>query len=215
MGTSQRPRARRVIHLVRHGETVHNREGQGLGRADVELTERGIAQAEAVARKLASAPVQRVLGSPLERAGYVARAIAGAHGLEVETVRALVELDVGETEGLGFAEMRTRFPEVMKAWAGDDSHLVRLPGGESIEDLALRLRPFAVQLLDATEGDTVVVSHNFALRALLCDLLGIGLDRWRAFQLDLASITSLTVRNGRVGVRTVNDTCHLSHLNLA
>jgi broad specificity phosphatase PhoE len=204
-----------TIHLVRHGQTEHNRAGQGLGHSDVALTDLGIAQAEAVARRLASEPVRQVFASPLERAGYVARAIAAHHGLDLETIPALIELDVGDTEGLEIAETRRRYPDFMEAWATDEGHTVRMPGGESMEDLAARLRPLAVQLLEITEGDLVVVSHNFALRALLCDLLGLGLERWRAFQLDLASITSVTVRNGRVSVRTVNDTCHLANLNLA
>ena len=77
--------------------------------------------------------------------------------------------------------------------------------------------PAAARGADAevADGDIVVVSHNFTLRALLCDLLGLELRHWRSFQLDLASVTSLTVRNGRVSVRTVNDTCHLTDLNLA
>ena len=185
-----------TIHLVRHGETAHNRDGQGLGRADVGLTELGVAQAEAIATRLSSEPIRRVLASPLERASHVARLVAAHHGIELEILPSLIELDVGDTENLEFAEMRARFPDFMKAWAGDDSHLVRMPGGESMEDLALRLRPLAVQLLEVSEGDIVLVSHNFALRALLCDLLGIGLERWRAFQVDLCSLTSLSVRNG-------------------
>ena len=204
-----------TVHLVRHGETAHNRGGQGLGHADVGLTELGVAQAEAVALRLASEPVHRVLASPLERANFVARGIAAHHGLEAETLPALIELDVGDTEGLEIAETRQRYPEFMKVWVTDDAHTVRMPGGESLEELALRLRPLAVQLLEVAEGDVVVVSHNFALRALLCDLLGLDLRYWRSFQLDLASLTSLTVRNGRVSVRTVNDTCHLTNLNLA
>lgn len=204
-----------TLYLVRHGETDHNRAGQGLGHSDVGLTELGLAQAEAVARRLAPEPIRRVLASPLERASHVARAIAVHHGLHPETIEALIELDVGDTEGLEIAETRKRYPEFMQVWVTDDGHTVRMPGGESLEDLALRLRPLAVQLLEVTEGDLVVVSHNFALRALLCELLGLGLERWRAFQLDLASISSLTVRNGRVSVRSLNDTCHLANLNLA
>ena len=204
-----------TIFLVRHGETDHNRAGQGLGHSDVGLTELGVAQAEAVARRLAQEPIRRILASPLERASHVARAIAVHHGIDPETVEALIELDVGDTEGLEIAETRRRYPEFMENWVTDQAHTMRMPGGESLEDLALRLRPLAVQLLEVTDGDLVLVSHNFALRALLCDLLGLGLGRWRAFQLDLASVSSLTVRNGRVSVRTLNDTCHLANLNLA
>lgn len=204
-----------TIYLVRHGETAHNRDGQGLGRFDADLTEVGLAQAEAVADRLATEPVKRVLSSPLERANHVARLIASHHNLSVETRPELTELDVGDTEGLAFAESRLRFPEFMKAWASDDNVDVRMPGGESMADLARRLEPLVAELRAEQEGDIVVVSHNFALRAFICLFLGVELSYWRAFTLDLASVTALAARNERVAVRFVNDTCHLSHLNLA
>lgn len=204
-----------TVVLVRHGETAFNRDGQGLGRADIPLTEVGMAQAEAVARRLSHEPVGRVVSSPLLRAFVVADRIAQQHGLEAEPLAALRELDVGRTEGMDFTEMRTKFPEFLASWAGDDGWRTRMPGGESIEDLGDRLGPLAAELVAAESSTTVVVSHNFALRALICQLLGVPLERFRAFQLDLASVTIVTTRNGRMGVRTVNDTCHLSNLNLA
>lgn len=201
---------------MRHGETAFNRDGQGLGRADVALTERGIAQAQAVAARLAHLPVRRVVSSPLIRAATVAELIAREHSVEATRMDALTELDVGETEGMEFAEMRKQFPEFLAAWGGAEGWKARMPGGESIADLAERLGPLVEDLL-ATEpgGLTVVVSHNFVVKTLLSMLLGLELGRFRAFQIDLASATFLTVRNGRVNVSSVNDTCHLSDLNLA
>jgi len=163
----------------------------------------------------AACGVRRVLSSPLSRARDVAGAIAVHHGLEVELLDALVELDIGQTEGLGFAEMRRRFPEFLAAWAGPDGWRARMPGGESIEDLAARLAPVAELLLRDADGDTVVVAHNFVLRTLLCSLLGVETAAWRSFQVDLASVSCVNVRNGRVGVGFVNDRCHLVNLNLA
>lgn len=203
------------VFLVRHGETAFNRDGQGLGREDVALTELGHAQAAAVASRLAGHGVRRVLSSPLRRARDVAEAIAGQHVLAVESFDALAELDIGQTEGMDFAEMRRRFPEFLAAWAGPDGWRARMPGGESIEDLAARLVPIHHMLLAETTGDTVVVSHNFVLRTLLCMLLGIEIASWRSFQVDLASTSCVHVRNGRVGVGFVNDRCHLVNLNLA
>ena len=101
-----------TIHLVRHGQTAHNREGQGLGHADVGLTELGVAQAEAVALRMAAEPVQRVLASPLERANFVARSIAAHHGLEAERAGA-DRVGRWDTEGLEIARRAsaTRFHE--------------------------------------------------------------------------------------------------------
>jgi broad specificity phosphatase PhoE len=204
-----------TVILVRHGETAFNRDGIGLGRSDVALTERGVAQAGAVTSRLSALQIDRVITSPLARAAVIADGIALDHNLVAERFEALTELDVGETEGLEMAEMHRRFPEFLAQWSGADGPRARMPGGESIEDLAARLDDVVEQLRHAAEQTVVVVSHNFVLKTLLCRLLGLELGQFRSFQLDLASATFLTIRAGRVNVKSVNDTCHLSNLNLA
>ena len=204
-----------MIHLVRHGETAYNRDGLGLGREDVPLTELGLAQAEAVAGRLAGLPIRRILTSPLSRASHIAELAGRAHGLPVQRHEALTELHVGETEGLTFAQMRLRYPDYLREWAGPEGWTARMPGGESIQDIGVRLAPLVLELKNDHEGDILVVSHNFTLRALMCLMLGIELSRFRSFELGLASLSTLTVRNGRVGVRCVNDVCHFASLNLA
>ncbi len=204
-----------TVYLVRHGETAHNRDGLGLGRADVPLTDTGMAQAIAVGVRFSEEPVTQVLSSPLSRAFTVARLVAEPHGLEPVARDELTELDVGETEGLGFPVMRERYPEFLKNWAADEGWRARMPGGESIADLADRLHPLAEDLLASEEGDVVVVSHNFTLRVLACQMLGLSPERFRSFEVGLASVSALTVRGGRCGVKSVNDRCHLANLSLA
>ena len=205
-----------MIYLVRHGETAHNRDGLGLGRADVELTELGMAQARALGARFEAFHFARVVSSPLRRARMVAEEIARLRGIGVETLEELTELDVGETEGLAFAEMRAKFPEFLAQWASPEGHLARMPGGESMDELDRRLESVAASLLvDAEANPVVVVSHNFVLRALICRLLGIEVGKFRSFELGLASVSTIAVRNGRTGIRNINDTCHLANLNLA
>jgi broad specificity phosphatase PhoE len=204
-----------TLHLVRHGETAFNRDGKGLGRADVPLTSLGERQAQAVAMAFAGMPVVRILSSPLVRARRVAEAISAATEAPMEVREALTEMDVGETEGLDFAHMRTRFPEFMREWSGPHAVDTPLPGGESLRDVAERLAPVIAELQLIEAGEVVVCSHNFVLKALLCSLLDVPLENFRAFQMDLASITAVTLRNGRVAVRRLNDICHLDALNLA
>ncbi|MCZ7575894.1 MAG: histidine phosphatase family protein [Chloroflexi bacterium] len=203
-----------TLHLVRHGETAFNRDGKGLGQADVPLTELGERQAQAVGTAFAAVPVGRILSSPLVRAREVAGAISATTGVPVEIREALTEMDVGETEGLDFADMRARFPEFIRLWSGPHAVDTTLPGGESLRDVADRLAPILSELHSLEAGEVVLVSHNFVLKALLCALLEVPLENFRAFQMDLASITAVTLRNGRVAVRRLNDVCHLDALNL-
>lgn len=204
-----------TLHLVRHGESAFNRDGKGLGRADVPLTELGERQAEAAGAAFANTPVTRILSSPLVRARRVAEAISKVTGAPLEVREVLTEMDVGDTEGLGFADIRARFPDFIRQWSGPHAVDTPLPGGESLRDVAGRLGPILGELHSFEAGDVVLVSHNFVLKAMLCALLDVPLENFRAFQLDLASITAVTLRNRRVAVRRLNDVCHLDALSLA
>ncbi|HMO96101.1 MAG TPA: histidine phosphatase family protein [Tepidiformaceae bacterium] len=204
-----------TIYLVRHGETAHNAGGRGLGREDAPLTAAGRAQAQEVANRFANLPLGVVLSSPLRRARDAAELIVGGGGLEVEVMDDLIELDVGTTEGMSFAEMRQRFPEFMRDWAAANPIEVCMPGGERLADLAERTDRVVKRLRAADGINVAVVSHNFVIKIMLCQLLDLPLENFRRFQVDLASVSTVTVRNGRAAVAALNDTCHIETLSLA
>ena len=87
-----------------------------------------------------------------------------------------------------------------------------MPGGESLLDVDLRLAAFMTDLLATAHRAVAVVSHNFVTRLLLCRILGLGPEAFRSLSVDLASVSTLQVRDGRVSVRSVNDRCHLHEL---
>lgn len=199
------------LTLVRHGETAHNRDGLGLGREDAQLTDLGLRQTAAAVERLAPEPVDRILTSPLTRAAAIASGLAERTGAPLEVREELTEMDVGETEGLPFAEMRVRFPDFLEAWRAPDPADVVMPGGESLAQVAARLEPL-VDKLHAFPDDNriVVVSHNFVLRLLICRLLGLEIGVFRAFSVGLASVSTLSLRAGQASLRSLNDRSHLS-----
>ena len=202
-----------ILHLVRHGETAHNRDGLGLGRADVSLTPKGLRQAEAVAGRFRGQAVDRVYSSPLVRCRAVAAAVAEAAGCALEFRDELLELDVGVTEGMTFPAMRERYPEFLADWAGPGGHLVRMPGGESIGDVDERLAPLLQELKTRPHESAVVVSHNFVIRLAVVRLLGLDAPSFRSVAVDLASVSTFRVREDGVAVmKALNDRCHLAPL---
>ena len=207
----------RVI-LIRHGESEANRDGRSLGRADSPLTERGRRQVAALGRALADEPIGRVLSSPLRRAADAAAAVAAPHGLEVETCDGLIEMEVGEMEGLPWAEARARFAAFLDRWMTDESATLPMPGGESLADVQRRAWPVIAPFFatdppgapaDSPSATTVVVSHNFVIKTLLCAALHLELACWRRFEADLTGRTVLESRRELTVLRTLNDVSHL------
>jgi broad specificity phosphatase PhoE len=202
--------------LVRHGETASNRQRLGLGRQDVPLTELGRRQAEALAGCLERMPVAAVYSSPLCRALDTARAIADRFGLAVEVEEGLSEMDVGEMDGLTFEEMRQRHAEFLRRWQGSELATLRMPGGESLQDVQERATAALRRIAERHPNDTVVaVSHNFTIRVLLCHALSLPIAEFRCLRHDLAAMTTLDVRGQRMILVHLNDTYHLEAQGLA
>ena len=90
--------------LVRHGETVWNATGRIQGQGDSPLTERGIAQAQAVARRLQHEPFTTLYASHLGRVIETARYIAALTGHAITIDERLQERAYGIFEGLTYEE---------------------------------------------------------------------------------------------------------------
>lgn len=201
-----------ILYLIRHGETASNRDGVGLGRGDLPLTDEGIRQAAALGTRLSGVALDRVLASPLQRALHTAELSVGERGTPIEVRDELIELDVGETEGLPFTVIREQYGEFLAQWQADDPSNARMPGGESLDDVAGRVSPVIEELRNSTDEAVAVVSHNFVVRVMLCGLLGVPLREFRAMPVGLASLTTVVLERGRVSVRALNDRCHLELL---
>jgi len=196
--------------LVRHGETESNRLGLALGRADVPLNERGRAQARDLARALAREPLTAVYSSPLARALDTARAIAGEHGLEVQVEPALTEMDIGEAEGLTYAEVRSRFPGLLDAWLSEEGPARPMPGGERLLDVQARAMAGVQAIARAhPQGTVCVVTHNFVILSLLAGVLGMELANFRRLRHSVAAVTVLELGPRGALLLSLNDTCHL------
>ncbi len=198
------------ILIVRHVESEANRSGVGLGHADSPPTELGMRQIEATVDALRDEPVVRVLTSPLSRARLLAEGVAQSHAIEAETCDGLIELDVGELEGVEWPIVRERFGEFLRDWRGDDSVRVPMPGGESLIDVLERARPFFDELAhDPSAGTGVIVTHNFVVKMLVAHALEMPPRAWRRIDTGLGGITAFRIADGIPAVERLNDRHHL------
>jgi len=201
--------------LVRHGETEHNRGQLTLGRADVPLNERGLAQAAALGRSFVEKP-DAVFASPLQRAAATARQIADAHGMDVLLDDRLIEMDVGEMEHLTRDELGLRYRDFLVEWMSDRCGDARMPGGETLREVQERAWSFVADAAREHAGRTVVaVSHNFVILMLICRALGLPIERFRRLRQTLASRTIIDVDGDGGVVVALNDVSHLVAHGLA
>jgi len=195
---------------VRHGETESNRLGLALGRDDVPLNERGLWQAERLGRALAPEPLAAVYSSPLRRTLDTARAVASPHGVDVQTEERLVEMDIGEADGLTFEEVRSRFPGLLEAWVSDKGPTQAMPGGERLLDVQERAWSAIADLAARHNEETVAaVTHNFVILTLLVRVLGLDLVQFRRLRHSVGAVSVLDTRPKRFTLVRLNDTCHL------
>ena len=102
--------------LVRHGESEGNALGVLQGVLDYGLTPRGLLQAEALAERLKSEHIDRIVASPLRRAAGTAEIIAQRTGHEIIWDDALKEYDIGEASGLTGAQMREKYGSIVEEY---------------------------------------------------------------------------------------------------
>jgi probable phosphoglycerate mutase len=211
--------------LTRHGTTTAGEAVLG-GQLDVELSELGRSEAEALARRLEGVRIDRIVASPMVRAMATAEIVARGRPFEID--ERLRELDYGRWEGLSGAELEVRDPDLRIAYDADPA-ATHAPGGESGNDVAIRTRSFLESLLvsehidtaaaadlrrpadaggsrhrpaedsdeAATERRVLVVAHGTLDRILMCVALNVPIrDFRRRFVIDRAGLSVIRYESG-------------------
>ena len=196
--------------LIRHGETTWNRDGRYQGHSDPPLTVHGEWQAQALAERLAAVEVASIVASPLMRAQATAQIIAARLGLPVATDHRLMELAYGEWEGLQQAEVKQRWPELLRLWKRTPNQ-VTFPGGESLSDMRHRVRSFLGHTAEQS-GTILAITHDGVARLAVLEARGEPLSAFRDVRIENASITTCTWQDGRLVIADINDVAHLLDL---
>lgn len=207
-GWQDAPEPPTTMLLLRHGQTPLSVEKRFSGVGDRPLTEIGLAQAGAAARRLRGCSAVAVVASPLRRAVQTADLVAAEIGVAVTVDEGLRETDFGDWEGYTFAEVQHRWPDQLSAWLASPD--VAPPAGESFVDTARRVRQARDRVLAAYGGHTVVVvSHVTPIKTLVRLALEAPSGTLYRMHLDLVSISEIDwYADGPAVVRRLNDTCH-------
>jgi probable phosphoglycerate mutase len=161
--------------LVRHGETLWNRERRMQGQMDIPLSDIGQAQARAVGTRLAMENFAALYSSDLSRAYATAQAIAGACGKAIVSDRALRERTFGIFEGLTGAEIAERYPKDNERFVAREPDF-EMRGGESSRAFYTRVLECLGRIARAHPGErVVVVTHGLVLDSVYRAARGMDL----------------------------------------
>jgi broad specificity phosphatase PhoE len=151
----------RVFLVVRHGQSLFNVDKvvNGDPALDRGLSEQGIEEAERLAGQLAALPLDVVAVSPFPRALQTANI-----ALDGREVPHLVDDDLGDVR---IGELEGRSLDDYRATPAHSNRKERFPGGESLDEAALRYADVFERLLARDEAATLVVCHEIPVRYLV------------------------------------------------
>jgi probable phosphoglycerate mutase len=191
--------------LIRHAEPI--RIVDSAGPADPPLRDRGLLQAERLARWLADEDLDAVVSSPMVRARETAAPVAAAHGLEVVIDNDLAEFDREATSYIPYEEMKaSKDPRFLAMIEGNLDEFETDPAEFQAGVVAALER-----VIEANPSRKVaVVCHGGVINAYTAHVAGISRIMW--FEIQYASISRVvasTKPGGPRSIVTLNETPHL------
>ena len=198
--------------LIRHGQSEANAEGRLQGHLDSPLSERGRAQAQALARRLQGEgwQIAALYASDLRRAAETADILAARLNRPVVHDARLREYDYGLLNGLTWPEIEALGDQIGLNLRLD-AEWPDIPGAEGLEAFRARVAA-ALEDIRARHQDgdiAAIVAHGGSLSVLLSHLLGLPPRRLFPFRLSNASLSIVEFYARGPRLALLNDTCHL------
>lgn len=198
------------LYIIRHGETDLNKQGIIQGRGiDSDLNDTGRAQAAAFYAMYKDVPFEKVYTSALKRTHQTVKGFIEA-GIPWEQHPELDELAWGEWEGKQTSENAIgAFKDITEKWqSGDyDAHF---NGGESPNDVAIRLREFITLMKERSNEKLVLVCmHGRALRLLMCLLSDLPMSQMYDFPHQNTGLYKVSLTGDKFTITETNNTDHL------
>lgn len=198
-----------TLLLVRHGQTTSNTTGFYMGWSDEDLNEAGYVQAQRLSSRLAKLPIASIYSSPLRRTYTTAIILAEPHHLDVKVLDDLIEIKLGDWQGLYKDEIKRRYPELWRQSRIDPSGIT-MPDGESFQQVTERAVRAFKMIAAANEGkQAVIVTHEIVIKVLIAHALGVTNSIYRRIEVTNASLSTIRIDSKNTQLLTMNDTSHL------
>ncbi len=206
-----------TLLLIRHGESLANRECFFAGQLDVPLEPRGLEQAHCTASFIDTHySVDKIYASDLRRAYDTAAAISQPLDTEIVTDSRLREIYAGSWQGEAFDRIVARYAADYGVWLTDIGNCI-CTQGESLSQLSRRVCRALEDIALENPGKTVAVAtHATPIRAAQCLLGGHPLGEMKDIPwVSNASVTELFYEKGAWQFGKISQDEHLAHMRTA
>lgn len=181
------------LYIMRHGETDDNTRRVLQGQKDNPLNERGREQAREAGRELSDLVFDKIYVSPLRRAVETAELATGKDRSELVIEERIKEIGFGVLEGLPSDELKPPYD----AFFRDPANYQAPEGGESLEELAGRIRSFLDELKGSYPGKNILlVSHGAAIHSIVSQIRREGPEHFWDMSLANCGILVLSDESG-------------------
>jgi probable phosphoglycerate mutase len=199
--------------VVRHGETHWNLEARIQGHGDSALTERGLAQAGAIARRLAGEAFDVLVSSDLGRAMQTAQAVGATLDRKIVADARFRERNFGTCEGITYPELHERFPDAFGRHLQDNNPDFRIPGAETRREFYARIAGAFEALAGEHPGERVlVVCHGGVLAALFRHIHGIPAAELKSVEIPNAAYNCVVREASGWRIEAWADTAHFDDM---
>ena len=196
--------------LIRHGETLWNRERRMQGHTDTLLSETGVRQARLLAQRLAQVEFDALYSSDSSRARETARSVAAVTGHELSVEPRLRERHFGVFEGLTGAEIEASYPDEYLRFKSRDPDFV-VPGGESAHAFRARALGCLHEIAQRHADDVVVVvTHGLVLDLAYRAARDLPPEASRDAELINTGLNIFHYESGRWRLERWGDAAHLA-----
>lgn len=187
-----------IILLVRHGETDSNALGMsGVVGNDDPLNQKGEAHANIAAKISSMFNPNKIYSSQFLRCQQTAESIAVRTGARIEVSDSLKEFDMGDWSNMKSVDTKALLMQ-HDAWDYSPSKFAfRVPGGESWQDVAMRVKSFLKYLTKSDDDAVVIVSHNATIRAFGGIMRAVHFTDWFGFPFQNGAVSAFERSNGK------------------
>ncbi len=197
--------------LVRHAQTNSNIAGIFAGWSAEDLDNIGYTQANRLSSRLSRLDIASIYTSPLQRAYTTACIVAKPLNLEPKVLGDLIEINLGDWEGLHMDEVRRRWPDFWQRININPSDTA-VPNGESLAQVYERaVRALQVVVDENRDKQAIIVTHGAVVGVLVAHVLGVPAGINQRLRTNTASLTVIRIDNGNSYLGKLNDTSHLEH----